>query len=272
MKTKTFVLAFIIGLFAVAVWADAGFIGEPSTSGVPVSGGGACDTTCNSGTQDFSSGDNESFETGSDGTFCTADWVANDADGVINTSDNAQAHCGSYSLSIVAASGNTGVNNAQVDLGIEDADIYLRLYFRCPDVAAWRALRFLIFFNTGATNVVGGVRLRDWNAGEELYLERGSALDDEYFALTAGSWYRLDIHVVGSGGNMTMKVYNANDEAVETSTGGGDVEASLASNNYDTRIIRFWDDYDNAAAITYYVDDIIVDMAGTGYIGGCSCP
>lgn len=40
MKTKTFVLAFIIGLFAVAVWADAGFIGEPSTSGVPVSGGG----------------------------------------------------------------------------------------------------------------------------------------------------------------------------------------------------------------------------------------
>lgn len=246
-----------------------------SSGGVAAGGGGEapeCDLTCNTGTQDFSSGDNESFEAGSDGSFCTADWVVNDADGVVNTSDNAQKHCGSYSLSMVCDSDITGTNNIQADLGAEDGDIYLRFYFRCPSIVAYKVVRFLLFYSANADYVVGGVRARDWGAGEHLMLERGSTVDDETIPVTAGEWYRVDLHIVGSAGDMTMRVYDDEGNGVLTSSGGSDYEASLASANYNTQIIRFYDYSDHADAITYYVDDITVSTSGAAYIGECSCP
>jgi hypothetical protein len=135
MKTKTFVLAFIIGLFAVAVWADAGFIGEPSTSGVPVSGGGGGCDDC-SGTLILS----VHFEDGlnptdiTDGTPCGCtdgtDTTVDLTGGAAINSTAAYVSDGSYSADIRGEDDALEIDSTGLPSGLMTTGTYCADYYK----------------------------------------------------------------------------------------------------------------------------------------------
>lgn len=221
---------------------------------------------------DMSNGDNESFESGV-GAFCTTDWTESDTDGVINTYSNSNSFCGSYSMAVTCDSDNSAsANRAYVDFGV-DTDLYFRVYMTFPTLLSGDYIRPLNVNDQNNEAVTAGtLYLQIFNSSGTYQVKLRDANENpsEYFDLSAGTQYRFEFHSV-SGSTSTMRAYTSAGTAIETSNGGGDYEISVTSGATNTRYLIFHDYHNDSSAVTYYVDDVIIDLDGTGYIGAQTC-
>jgi len=228
---------------------------------------------------DFSSGQNESFENSSgDGYFCTTDWsVVSDAGSAINTYDNNWNFCGTHSMSIIYDSDSPN-NQVRINLGSEDPDFYFRYYFKYSAVSAYAALSYMPRFgnDSDASFYVTSMNNTD-NSRHELKLRQagsGSGYSTEYFRIYDGYEYRVEIHVVGSAGTTTAKLFYKNGaswDAVLSSTGGDDYEINLTATQTNHKYIDFISNSSSATAVTIYFDDVKISLSGGDYIGGDTC-
>jgi len=226
---------------------------------------------CNSAAYDFSNGDNESFEAG-DGSFCTADWAITDTDGVINTSDTNWNFCGSSAFSINVNSSNTNTNKIVANFGAADTDFYWRSYLKIPAVPSYASINLIWFAQYSTGTAIEYIAFKDASANTnvQIYLEPG-----EYFTVTDGDEVRVDAHIVANS-TSTLKCWRKNGaswDVVETNNGGGDVEASGTNTNATgARYIIFNQSISGTfTGQTFYIDDVLVDLDGAGYIGAQTC-
>lgn len=226
---------------------------------------------CDSGTYDFSDGDNESFEAESDGTFCTADWSVTDTDGVIDTSNSGWSFCGSNSLQIVSDSDNTGTNEILANFGAQDADLYFRGYVKIPEINDYDSDLTLTIckYDTGGGELAALVFFGDSGTDVRIYITSG-----EYHSASEGDEVRFEIHAVANG-TSTLRVWRKNGaswDAVETNNGGGDVESEFANTvSGGAQYMLIDANGGSAVETTWYFDDMRADLDGTGYIGAQTC-
>lgn len=221
-------------------------------------GGVAC-------TGDFSSGANESCEKGED-QFCTTDFTVADTTGVISTYDTNFYNTGTHGLSIICDSDNSAANNrVYADIGSVVSDVYFRGYIKLPTVGNYASLNTAYFSadNAASTNIVylnyvqvdGSYRLKIRTAGTNTA---------EYFTVTPGSKYRVEIHAVDFG-SCAMRLYSEAGTSIETSNGGGDIECGVTGQDANLRYIVLRDNYSNSSPVTVYIDDI--KMSTSGWVG-----
>lgn len=262
---KRISIALLLLLLAVPSWARMG---------VGMMGGGMASigATCSG---DASVGDNESFEKG-EGEFCTTDWTEADTDGVVDTYSSAEKHCGATSLEITTDLETAGNNNrAYIDLGASDQDFYVRFYVKIPSsLSNYKADTALTVSGNGTSTTQTHVYIIIGRMDSTYYIKIRQLGENptEYVPVTAGNWYRVDAHIVKSG-DSTIRVYDVSDNPILTSNGGSDYEQAVtfASGDNYQRYIVFSDKSTDSVAHNFYIDDVAVEIDGTGYIGAQSC-
>lgn len=229
----------------------------PASAGVTCSG-------------DMSTGDNESYESGA-GSFCTTDWTEYDTNGVVNTHSSTGYNCGVYALAITSSS-DTAVNNNRVvvDIGSIDSDVYERFYVTLPTLASGQYIRFHGAGNDNAETTAGAYYLQWYNTGSEYQfkLRTGAGQPTDYFVLTPGQKYRVEIHPVVNASS-TLKVWDSSGNPVSASDSDTEVVYTAAAINM--QYFFFNDSNSTASAVTYYIDDYTIDVDGTTYIGAQTC-
>lgn len=211
--------------------------------------------------------DAQSFETGSDGTFDSGmgAWtVPVDTDGVINTSDNTDPHCGTYSLSIVADSDSSVENYVQVDIGSSDTDYTIRFYGYVPMIPnGARTYTFYLDDDTGApgTSTRGNLRFDETDSGN-CTVHMNTSGDSGDITLAMAAWYRFEIDWLESG-TSALRVYNL----AGTIQGS---EQSFTPYTNGAQYLKFRDYSSSATATTWYYDDVKFDLNG-GAIGAQTC-
>lgn len=262
---KRIPIALLLLLLASPAWARMGVMmmgGGVVSSGVTCSG-------------DASSGDNESFEKGA-GEFCTTDWTEADTDGVVDTYSSAEKHCGTTSLEITTDLETASNNNrAYIDLGASDQDFYVRFYVKIPSsLTNYQTDTALTVSGDGTSTTQIHVYITVSRTDSVYYLKirTPGTNPTEYVPVTAGNWYRVDAHIVKSG-DSTIRVYDVSDNPILTSNGGSDYEQAVtyASGDDYQRYIVFSDKSTDSVAHKIYIDDVAVEIDGTGYIGAQSC-
>jgi hypothetical protein len=223
---------------------------------ISVAGGGA-----------FTDGVVESFESS---TYDTTTWTETDSGGVITSGDSTTYQCGSKSLKIISASTTSGQSTATLDFG-NDNDLYFAVHFKVPSINAYSE-NYLIKFTDG-TNIVAGVKILR-NSGNP-YMRLSSPLgdpSDPYTLTSSTNWYRLELHVVGAGGNTISRLYLWSGSAWDVvNTDGAAQEITLPSGNYTTRYLQFTDDSDNGSS-TFYLDAAKLSLSGGSWLGTITCP
>ena len=244
-----------------------------SQQSVAESGGVTC-------SGDMSDGDNESFESGA-GSFCTTDWTEADTDGVVDTYSSTDANCGTHSLAIVCDGDNANEPNnrayvqALVSGTPNDMMANVRFYIKLPSLANGQYLRFFSVGDDNNETTAGQAYLQWFNNGGtyRLSLRNPSTDSSEYFALTPGAWYRFEMTVKdSSANNSTLRVYDSSDTSVFSSTGDPDVEINNTSGDLATMEYFIFRDFNSSTAgVTYYIDDVLIDVNGGGEVGAQVC-
>lgn len=259
------ILIVIISLLAYGVSWAGGIQDQHKRYLARINAGGG-GVTCSG---DMSDGDNESFEKGA-GEFCTTDWTEVDVDGVVDTYSTGFAHTGTHSLKVTCDgdSANEPDNRVYADTGSEDADLYERFYWTPPTLASGSYLRFHSVGNDD-NELLTGCYFLQWfnNSGTYQFILRNSAgSPGEHFELTPGSKYRVEIHATQSG-TCTMKVFDSSDNPVLTSNGGADYDLTHSGLNIGMRYFIFRDFNSGTTEAIYYIDDYVIDLDGSDYIG-----
>lgn len=220
---------------------------------------------------DFSDGDPEDFEHGSgDGNFCTTDWTVSDTDGVVDTANASNSKCNSNSCAITYDSDSGSTNYIQANLGSVDNDCYIRFFCTIPDVPDWANTRPFSCGQdaTPESNRVVGLKLQDKNTGgttARLYLW-GTSDSANYYDLTEGSLYRIEIHIVKNS-TCTIRVYDSGGSAVNHD--GAGAETTVTGFNLDVQYFHWHDDSDNSTACTGYID--CVEYDASSWVGDQTC-
>jgi hypothetical protein len=226
-------------------------------------GGSACDT---SGSTSWVSGGNESFE---NGIFAinSSDITEDDTDGTFNYSATTYKS-GSYSLEVTGDSDTASSNFMIGEISAGDTTVATSFWYYVPDLAGYKVSYPVIIENSSYTSHFR-IRQRDWGSGEEIHLYDGTTYSTNYFTATPGQWYYISLNYNGTGtGNSELKVYGATEAAWLTNDGGVNDTITIAATSNDLFRIKFWDEYDDAAAVTWNIDDWRVDTAG-GHITIC---
>ena len=252
MKKLLILISILLLAFPACSWAWGTVV---ISGGVPTTTG--CSTNCDSAVYDIRDGDNESFEN----EFCTANMAEADADGVISFSSS-DSHSGSYALSVVADSDNTGVNQVSATLASGDGSLWFGFFIKCPSVATWSQYYFFKAVDS-SWNTYLKFRLRNEDTGAvKFHLYNATDYSSNYFALTAGNWYYISVVFDGSG-NVDCKVYDVSSSSWMTNDGGSNNNITVAAGSSDLLVLYFWDDYDNTTAITALFDDFQIDIDGS---------
>ena len=227
----------------------------------------SAEVTCSG---DMSTGNNESFESGAS-AFCTTDWTEYDTDGVVNTYSSTGYNCGTHALAITSSSATAAHNNrVVVDIGTTDSDVYERFYVTLPPLASEQYLRFHGAGNDNAETTAGAYYLQWYNTGSEYQfkIRTGAGQPTDYFVLTPGQKYRVEIHPVVNAAS-TLKVWDSSGNPVNASDSDTEVIHTAAAINM--QYFFFNDSNSTTSAVTYYIDDYTIDVDGTTYIGAQIC-
>jgi hypothetical protein len=223
---------------------------------------------CNPAIYDIQAGDNESFEA-SEGAFCTANVTESDTDGVISTYDATNHHCGTHVLSIISDSDSSNENTVVADLGSADADFYSRFYVWLPAMSSGAYIRFYCAGSTSGSNATFFVQWYNSSGTYQLKVRTGAGQPTDYFVLTPGAKYRVEMHHVQYPGNTTLKVWDSTGTAVQASD--SDYEVVYATANQNLQYMSFWDFGSSSTAYTTYVEDWKIDVDAVDYIGAQTC-
>lgn len=236
-----------------------------------VSGGGE---PCDSGTYDFSDGDNESFEN----AFCTAGWSETDPDSVVSFSTS-YSNCGYYGIKITADLDTAGSNYIEADIGAQDGSFYERFYMQCPTyLTAYKLLvvRRYAEVSGGGSGDLMDIRLyaEDSNTAFSLRLRVcGESPSEKITNITSDDILRVELYK--DGGTVKLKAWKKNGaswDALATSNGAPDYTVESVDGACSTpRYFITSDDTSDTTAFDFYVDDFKVDLSGSGYIGGQTC-
>jgi len=255
------VLALICGTVVYARM-NVGILG----GSVPAAGGGlAC-------SGDFSNGATEDFESGLD-AFCTTDWTESEGDGasgVIDTYSTSGYHCGTHSTAITWDSDTAAQEYIQADYGSEITDVYIRFYFTTPDIADWSNTEVFTCGVAATTGTFETVYLKFQDKSTEgttaqLALS-GTEDAANYYELTEGAKYRIEIHAV-TNSTSTIRVYDSAGAAFNHN--GAAAETTVTTPNNNIRYFAFIDESGSAVAATGYIDDVAIST--TGWVGAQSC-
>jgi len=159
-------------------------------------------------------------------------------------------------------------NRVYVDIGGTDTDVYERFYMEIPTLASGAYIQPHMMGNDNNEHTIGIIYYQIYFTGAEyrLNIRNNSTGPTDYFVLTAGSKYRLEAHIVQNS-TCTLKVWDAAGTAIQTSAGGGDYEVSHTGLDRAIQYFIFRDHSSSSTESTYYIDDYVIDVDGTDYIG-----
>lgn len=220
---------------------------------------------------DFSSGDNESFESGTL-QFCTTDWSYTNADSKLDTYSSTGANCGSTAMAITGNSGNTGDNVATADYGSAISSGYIRFYLTLPTMDDWD---YFYFYKASSATTPGvtdsslsAVVYSVTGTGLRVQLSIGGVLSTNYFELTEGGGpYRVEINYANNA-TVTMRMWDT-DDTTQLQHNGAANDLTETGAAYDTRYHHFYDGYTFAGDATLYIDD--VEHSASSWVGARVC-
>ena len=224
-------------------------------------GGVAC-------TGDFSSGDNESFESAED-AFCTTGWAVSDISGAISTYDTSFYNTGTHGASIICDE-DTEANNNRIyaDLGVAvNTGLYIRYYIKFDDILNDNKISAFFAIGNDDNEILGGAAYQTLSRLSGVFyttIRTAGTGTVEKFAITPGNKYRVEIYIVKYGASI-MRLYDSSGAAVVTTNGGVDTEVEMTSGNIDIRYLVFRDESSSATATTIKIDD--VKISTTGWVG-----
>jgi hypothetical protein len=217
-------------------------------------------------TGDWSSGANESFEK-ADSQFCTTDWVITDTQNKLEEYSTTDYFMGTHCLEITCHSGTSADCYITGTHG-DDTNYFYRFYLlNTPALASGGNTYPSIVYASNGTSLVVLVSYYDVSGAKRFRLGNGSTFSTNYFAVDQAHDYRLDVHVIGTAGACSLKVYNHTDDEVVLNNGGVNDFITYTGGNFTPNMVRFADYYNNAANILLYIDDIEIGLSATDYIG-----
>lgn len=247
------------------------------------------DTVSITCTGDFSGspGHYESFEKGTD-QFCDTGSRLSQVDnsGAIDTYSTGWAaggdHCGSYSASIRQDSDDGDNDAIRITLASADDAFSFRYYVKTAEIPTDNrgSLGFPHFTadpDPGGYHKSVSVRIADASTGGtglDVYLNGGAGDSTYKFVVTEGDSLMIDMKVACNSGTTYMKVFRWNGSsyaAVASTQGAGNYEISTTAAAYSCSYIVFADYTTDNQAYTFYLDDVVIDLGATDYIGAQTC-
>jgi len=205
-------MRYVITLFCWLLLATPCFAEwNPYVIGIP--GGIALNTV------DMSRG----FEADSDPTG----WAETDTGSLLNRYDSAQAHSGTYSMSIVGSTVTAAYQ--RYDIGSNKTDVSISQWFYAPSSSAGDDV--ITIGNMGQS--IGTTTARIYwrkSAGAYNFGIRGTAFVWDTTSITAGAWYRLELDITQNATSI-LTIYNTSGTQVAT--------VSCTANNNAVRYLHF---------------------------------
>jgi len=260
MIRRYWVLVSVWCLWAGCAWALPPWVVGVMSSSVSPSG-----PTC---AGDFLAGANESFEQGTD-QFCVSGLARYGGD----TYSTAAAVCGTHGYRTSGASGDYVISTFTVD-----SDFRTRFGYIPADLPDYTSTPGAIFSASGGGSwdyhqafIVG--HLDPGGAGTQDQLKlctQFGACSDEYYTITPGEKYAIDIHAVCSTGTSSLRMYRQEADGSWTSmtsnTSGPSI--SIITQNYACGAVMYGS---SRSTSVERFDDIQIALSATDYIGPPTC-
>lgn len=179
------------------------------------------------------------------------------------TFDSAQAAHGTRSVKHVATSGNVvGIyyGNSS-NLNFSSTAIAVRGYFYLPGVPSDVVNLLSVYSSSDARAAVVGI-----NASGKLYIRdsASSSLAAGTVSITANQWIRIEMYATAGTSGATI---NAAMYADDSTTPLDTVTSSTANTATTLSSLRVGKENYSGYAATYWVDDVAIETAASGYIG-----
>lgn len=179
------------------------------------------------------------------------------------TFDSAQAAHGTRSVKHVATSGDVvGVyyGNSS-NLNFASTALAVRAYFYLPAVPTAAVNLLSVYSSTDTRAAVVGI-----NASGKLYIRDSvsSSLVAGTVNVSANTWVRLELYVTAGTSGATV---NAAMYAADSTTATDTVSSSAGNTATTLSSLRVGKENYSSYADTYWVDDVAIETAATGFVG-----
>lgn len=202
-----------------------GILGNAGAAGAAAS----CASSC-AGTETWigNPGANEGFEKGV-GDWCCTEWSETDASSILSTYNNADKHCGTYSMS-VTSSGNSQTASIEANLGSNSSEWATRFYYKTP--ASFDSGNSITIF-AGQKSTRGNrakIIFRIASSVPGIGVQSDTAGPTYNTSVAVATWYRIELtykaNTADTGANLA--VFNATTGAqigstISISTGADDL-------------------------------------------------